>query len=211
MASGAALLLAGVLSGFSTEQPVEDHAAPATSGSAASASTTQTPDSTSSGGEVIEAHNDADTMFAQMMIVHHEGAVEMADLAIEQAGSQQVRSLAEGISAAQGPEIETMTSWLSAWEEPMMATGATGHMDHGGMQMEGMGQEEVMAELRGSSGAEFDTRFLETMIAHHEGAVQMAEDVLADGENPLARELAQQIIKDQEAEISQMKDLLAHP
>lgn len=205
IASGAALLLAGVLSACSTEQPVEEGGSPATGENTTPVTATQTPGSTSE--EINDAHNEADTMFAQMMIVHHKGAIEMAKLAIEQADSAEVRSLAEEILAAQGPEIETMTSWLSAWEEPVMATDEAGHVDHGGMQMEGMGQQEAMAELEGLSGAEFDTRFLELMIAHHQGAVQMAEDVLAEGQNTHA-ELAQQIIEAQEAEISQIQDML---
>lgn len=209
IASGAALLLAGILSGCATEQPAQEDGSPDTLGRTAPAPATQTPSSSTSEGVVNDAHNEADTMFAQMMIVHHQGAVEMADVAIERAESEQVRSLAEQISAAQGPEIDTMTSWLSAWEEPVMATGETGQMDHGGMQMEGSSQEEAMAELAALSGAEFDTRFLELMIAHHQGAVQMAEDELAEGQNTQARELAQQIIEDQEAEISQMQDILA--
>lgn len=157
-------------------------------------------------GEVDETHSDADTMFAQMMIVHHEGAIEMADLAVERAGAQEVRSLAEGISAAQGPEIEQMTAWLEAWGEP--TTPSEDMAGHGGMDMDGMSQEEAMTELEGLSGAEFDRRFLELMIAHHEGAVTMAEDQLADGQNPQARELAQKIIDDQQAEIAEMEQLL---
>ncbi|USQ81139.1 DUF305 domain-containing protein [Ornithinimicrobium faecis] len=205
IASCVALLLAGVLSACTTEQPAEEGGSHTPSDSTTQA--TQTPSSTS-GGEVADAHNEADSMFVQMMIVHHKGAIEMAELAVNQADSTQVRSLAEEILAAQGPEIETMTSWLSAWEVPVMATGETGQMDHGGMQMEGMSQQEVITELAGLSGAAFDTRFLELMIAHHQGAVQMAEDVLADGQNTHAQELARQIIEAQEAEISQMQDML---
>ncbi|MGJ3510172.1 DUF305 domain-containing protein [Enemella sp. A6] len=164
-------------------------------------------ESTASAGQVDQAHNDADTMFAQMMIVHHEGAIEMADLAVEKANSQEVRTLAEGISAAQGPEIEKMTAWLEAWGEDI-TPGGMDHTDHGGMDMEGMSQEEAMAELEGLSGTEFDRRFLELMIAHHRGAVEMSENQLADGENPQALELAQQIIDDQQAEISEMEDML---
>ena len=102
-------------------------------------------------------HNEADTAFAQMMIVHHQGAIEMADLAAQQAQSADVQALAERISAAQGPEIETMSGWLSAWgEDPMPADSDMAGMDHSGMDMEGRSQEEVMAELRGLSGADFD-------------------------------------------------------
>ncbi|WP_098482091.1 DUF305 domain-containing protein [Georgenia soli] len=147
-----------------------------------------------------------------MMIVHHEGAIEMSDLAVEKADSEEVRALAEDISAAQGPEIEQMTSWLEAWGEETMPMdhGGMDHggMDHGGMDMDGMSQEEAMGHLEDQSGPDFDRRFLELMIAHHEGAVTMAEDELADGENPQALELAQKIIDDQQAEIAQMEQML---
>lgn len=162
----------------------------------------------SPGVEVDQAHNDADTEFAQLMIVHHEGAVEMADLAVEKAESQQVRDLAERISAAQGPEIEQMSSWLDAWGEERAPMAGHGGMNHGGMEMDGMSQEEAMSHLQGLSGAEFDHRFLELMIAHHQGAVEMAGTELEDGQNPEALKLAQAIVDDQQAEIAEMEQLL---
>ncbi|WP_193312740.1 DUF305 domain-containing protein [Georgenia subflava] len=164
------------------------------------------PTGSTGDGAVAQAHNDADTMFAQMMIVHHQGAIEMADLAVEKAENEDVRSLAEDISAAQGPEIEQMTSWLQAWGEDIEPMG--GMEGHGGMEMDGMSQGEAMAELEGLSGTDFDRRFLELMTAHHQGAVTMAEEELADGENPQALELAQTIIDDQQAEIAQMEQML---
>jgi len=75
--------------------------------------------------------------------------------------------------------------------------------------MDGRSQEEVMAELRGLSGADFDRQFLTSMIAHHQGAIEMAQTQLADGRDPQAIELAQKIIADQEAEIEEMQGLLA--
>ncbi|XSS41935.1 DUF305 domain-containing protein [Propionibacteriaceae bacterium Y1685] len=207
-AVGAAVALALTLAacGGTTED-----ADPAqTPGAATSETTTSAPETTASEGQIDQAHNDADTMFAQMMIVHHEGAIEMADLAVEKASSQEIRTLAENISAAQGPEIEQMTSWLEAWGEDTMPSGGMDHSGHGGMDMEGMSQEEAMAELDGLSGTEFDRRFLELMIAHHQGAVEMAQTQLDDGENPQALELAQQIIDDQQAEISEMEDMLGN-
>lgn len=175
----------------------------------ASATTQSSPDAaaTDAGSdEIDQAHNDADTMFAQMMIVHHEGAIQMADLAVEKAESEDVRTLAEGISAAQGPEIERMQSWLDAWGENTAPMG--GMEGHGGMEMDGMSQEEAMVEIEGLTGSEFDRRFLELMTAHHQGAVTMAEDELADGENPQALELARAIIEDQQAEIAEMDQML---
>lgn len=156
----------------------------------------------------VSAHNDADTAFAQMMIVHHEGAIEMAGLAVERASDPEVRALAERIEAAQAPEIELMSGWLEAWGEDVTPMDHGG-MDHGGMQMDGMDQGEAMGDLDATAGDAFDARFLELMIAHHQGAVVMAESELEDGENPDALELAQQIIDDQTAEIAEMEGLLA--
>lgn len=152
-------------------------------------------------------HNDADTVFAQMMTVHHEGALEMSELAVEKAESKDVGELAATIEAAQGPEIELMQSWLTAWDEPLAPSGHVG-MDHGGMDMNGMSQEQVMAELQQESGPGFDEQFLTAMIAHHEGAVMMADVELSTGQNADALDLAQRIIDAQESEIEQMQQLV---
>ncbi len=174
----------------------------------ATASTTTEAEPTDGPASAVPAaHNDADVTFAQMMTIHHEGALEMAELAVEQAGSDEVKDLAATIEAAQLPEIELMESWLTAWGEPMEASGHAG-MDHGGMDMDGMSQEQVMAELQQTSGADFDKQFLTAMIAHHEGAVMMAEEELGDGENSEALELAHLIIDSQQTEIQQMQEYL---
>jgi uncharacterized protein (DUF305 family) len=142
--------------------------------------------------------NDADVAFAQGMIPHHEQAVEMADLALESAESDEVTSLAEEIKAAQDPEIETMQGWLDDWDRP----------DSGGERMIGMMSDQEMADLGAASGAEFDQMFLDMMIEHHTGAISMAETEQADGENADAKALAGQIIDAQEAEITEMESLL---
>ncbi|NCT90823.1 DUF305 domain-containing protein [Cellulomonas sp. APG4] len=165
--------------------------------------------STSASGEGATVHNDADTEFAQMMIVHHEGAIEMADLAVAQGSSSEVRELGERISGAQDPEIDLMTSWLEAWGEDLPVDAEMGGMDHGAMEMDGMDQEATMDELVGLTGEEFDRRFLELMVEHHAGAVEMAEEHMTAGENAEAVELSDTIIEDQTAEIAEMEDLLA--
>ena len=147
------------------------------------------------------------TTFSQMMIIHHEGAIEMSQLAIERAESPEVVAIAERIAAAQGPEIEEMTAWLSAWGEDL-SPDDHGGMDMGGMDMNGMSQEEMMTQLDGLTGAEFDQAFLEAMIAHHEGAIGMSEQQLAEGQNPDAVALAEKIIADQQAEITEMQEIL---
>lgn len=189
------LLVAVSLAGCAGADSEPSTAAPATP-----AATTE--------AQVSEQHNDADTTFAQMMIVHHEGAIEMAELATERAENPDVVALAERIAQAQGPEIEEMTTWLNAWGEDVEPMDHGG-MDMNGMDMNGMSQEEMMTHLEGLSGEEFDAAFLEGMIAHHEGAVEMAETELADGENPEELALAEKIIADQEAEITEMEELLS--
>ncbi|MFD2027291.1 DUF305 domain-containing protein [Promicromonospora aerolata] len=166
-------------------------------------------DTASQAGSGSSEHNDADTQFAQMMIVHHQGALEMAELAGEKAQDPAVQELAAGIASAQQPEIDTMTGWLEAWGE--QSDGMAG-MDHSGMDMEGMdmngmSQEDVMAHLETLDGTEFDASFLEHMIAHHEGAVTMSEAEIEDGTNQDATALAQAIIEDQTAEIAEMEQL----
>lgn len=176
----------------------------------ASATTSGTPDAETTSGPAPSAskeHNDADVTFAQMMVIHHEGALEMAELATRQADADDVKDIAATIEAAQGPEIALMESWLTSWGKQLEPNSHAG-MDHGGMDMDGMSQEQVMAELQKMTGADFDHKFLSSMIAHHEGAVLMSEEALADGNNPEALELARRIIDAQQSEIIRMQQLL---
>lgn len=170
------------------------------------------PTGTAAPGETATADpitfNDDDTEFAQMMIIHHEGALEMAAFATSEATTAEVRSLAERIEAAQQPEIDLMAGWLQRWDQDMPDAAEHGAMDHGGMDMGGLSQEEAMEELRGLSGTDLDRRFLELMIEHHRGAVEMSQVQRERGENPEAVELAGRIIDDQEAEIAEMEQLL---
>lgn len=178
-------------------------------GSAADGTATEeVPASSETAAPTEAAHNDADTTFAQMMIVHHEGAIEMAELAMTNASTEEVRALGERIAAAQGPEIDTMSGWLEAWEEDQPDEADMTGMGHAGMEMDGMDQEAVMAELSGLTGPAVDRRFLELMIDHHRGAITMAEEQRTDGVNPDAIQLAGTIIDAQTAEITEMENLL---
>ena len=154
--------------------------------------------------------NDADVMFAQMMIPHHQQAVEMSDLMLAKADADpRVLTLARQIKDAQAPEITQMTGWLEGWGfkvQPM-----DNDMDHSGMSgngMDGMMSDEDMKELEGASGADASRMFLEGMVKHHEGAVEMAQTEISDGENPDAIKLAEAIVTSQQQEITVMKDLL---
>ncbi len=152
---------------------------------------------------------DADAMFAQMMIPHHEQAIEMSDIALDPArdASPEVTALATQIKAAQDPEIAQMRAWLDEWGVPEMMAGEAmaDHGGHGGM--EGMLTDEQLQALRDAKGADFDRLFVDGMIAHHEGAIAMAEDVKANGDDPRVQELADAIITGQQAEIDEMRAL----
>ncbi|OHX01562.1 DUF305 domain-containing protein [Micromonospora sp. WMMB235] len=162
--------------------------------------------------------NDADVMFAQMMIPHHQQAVAMADLAPTRASDSELKNLAAKIKAAQDPEITTMKGWLTAWGKPtdlpsdhsMPGMSATpGHgmpgMDAG---MPGMMSEQQMTDLAAAKGPAFDKMFAEMMIAHHKGAIDMARTEQADGSNPEAKALAAKIASDQAAEVQTLQKIL---
>lgn len=164
------------------------------------------------GGDTSGDFNQADVTFAQQMIPHHEQAIEMAQMAQGRASSDEVLELADTIEAAQGPEIDTLQGWLESWgeEEP---SGDMGGMDHGDMgddsgDMAGMMDEDEMSDLMAASGPDWDRMFLEMMIEHHEGAVEMAQVEVDEGENTDAVALATKIITDQQAEIAEMRRLL---
>ena len=146
--------------------------------------------------------NDADVMFAQMMIPHHEQAIEMSEIALDPASgaSAAIQDLAVRIRDAQDPEIELMKGFLATWGAPVDPEDG---MDHSSM-MDGMLTVEELDELAGLQGSEFDVRWAQAMIAHHKGAVAMAEDVLADGKNAETRKLAEEIIANQQAEIDEL-------
>lgn len=153
-------------------------------------------------------HNDADVAFAQQMIPHHEQAVEMADLVDEADASPEVTALAAQIKAAQDPEITTMEGWLDDWDE--QASDDDDDDDHMGMDMgDGMMSDDDMGMLGRLSGEDFDRSWLTMMVAHHEGAITMAEQEIEDGTFPAATDLARQIIAAQQQEIATMKGLLS--
>jgi uncharacterized protein (DUF305 family) len=175
-----------------------------------------TTDSSGSSGQA-QAGRDADITFAQLMIPHHQQAVEMADLALAQSTDPEITKLAEQIKAAQDPEIAQMKEWLAAWGAPEQMEGATasdGSMDHSGMDMGGMTSAgmmsaEDMQKLMDASGADFDRMWLQMMIAHHQGAVAMANQVLSSTNDAQVKKLAEAVVAGQTQEIATMQQLLA--
>jgi len=158
------------------------------------------------GSRTAPQFNDADVTFAQQMIPHHRQAIEMARLAQQRATSDEVKELAGEIEKAQDPEIQTMTGWLQAWgkDVPEDVSG----MAHGGVDMPGMMSTDEMKALESASGTGFDRMFLQMMIRHHEGAIELARTEQANGKNGDAITLAKQIETAQTAEISVMERLL---
>lgn len=148
-----------------------------------------------------DSNNMADIAFAQMMIPHHEQAVVMSEYALTNTENAEVLALAQEILDAQGPEIEQMNAILARFDAGMGG--------HGGHTMAGMLTEDELASLQAARGAEFDQLFLTGMIAHHVGAIEMAEDVLAAGADPEVRALAETIMAGQQAEIEVMQKMLA--
>ena len=148
--------------------------------------------------------NDADVMFAQMMIPHHQQAIEMSDIALDPntGASAAIIALATQIKGAQDPEISQMKNLLTTWGMPM----EMGSMDHSSM-MDGMLSLEEMNTLGQLKGAEFDKAWAKGMIAHHEGAIEMANDVLANGKNSEILALANAVVSGQSTEIETLKPL----
>ncbi|HET6856829.1 MAG TPA: DUF305 domain-containing protein [Streptomyces sp.] len=145
--------------------------------------------------------NSADFGYTHMMIEHHRQALVMAELAPKQAHSTQVKRLAERIAGSQRPEIGAMQGWL---DNNGGAKRKGGH-EHGAMA--GMASEKQLGQLREAKGEAFDQLFLKLMITHHEGAVSMATDVLAQGNNVLIEEMANDVVAQQTVEISRMRDM----
>ena len=137
-----------------------------------------------------------ETMFASMMIPHHQQAIVMSEIALTNTTNPDVLALANEIKAAQAPEIEQMKKW--------------GEVDtdmHSGHVMSGMLTDEELSALRTAQGKDFDRLFLEGMIKHHEGAILMTE-MIVDSKKPDVASLAQSIITTQKAEIERMKVIL---
>jgi uncharacterized protein (DUF305 family) len=155
------------------------------------------------------SHNQADVTFAQQMIPHHQQAVQMANLVPSHTSNQQVVALAAQIQKEQDPEIQQMTGWLQQW-------GVSGTMPGMGMPgmsstmpMPGLMSSAEMAQLGNVKDAAFDRTWLQMMVQHHQGAIDMAKTELQQGGNAQAKQLAQTIIDGQQAEITTMNGLLS--
>jgi uncharacterized protein (DUF305 family) len=184
------------------------------------------------------AHSQADVTFAQEMIPHHAQAIEMSNVILAKEGiDPRVNDLAKQIKAAQGPEIDQLQSWLSAWGQPTMPMTTSGMMTPGqnmqmpttGMEMpghtmpmqsspapvpgaggmSGMMSPEDMAALQNAQGVDASRLFLTQMITHHQGAITMAQTEIDSGQSPEAVALAHKMADTQQQEITTMQNILS--
>ena len=144
------------------------------------------------------------------MIAHHGQAIELAAMVPERSTNPELIALAAKISAEQEPEIKALRVFLVQWDENPDDDASQGEQgEHGGHgAMAGMVDEATMAKLQSLRGTEFDTLWLQSMISHHQGAIEMAKAEIANGDNVDAKTLATNIVTTQEAEIGQMKQML---
>lgn len=148
-----------------------------------------------------------DLRFIDAMIPHHQGAIEMAQEAKQKSKRPEIQKLADDIIKAQDKEIAQMQQWRTAWY-PKATTKPVAYNAKTGTSMP-MSQDQMKTMMMsmdlGAADTEFDLRFIDAMIPHHEGAVTMAQETLSKSKRPEIKQLAQDIVRSQEAEIAQMQ------
>lgn len=150
--------------------------------------------------------NDADVVFAQGMIPHHEQAIEMADVALDPSigAGVKIKDLATRIKAGQDPEIKQLTGLLKGWNKPVAMDTSGGHDMS---SMAGMMSADDMKNLGRMKAADFDKMWAAMMIEHHKGAIDMAKTVKAGGSNSEILALAEKVITAQDGEIKELTPL----
>ncbi|GAB4143824.1 MAG: DUF305 domain-containing protein [Cyanobacteria bacterium J069] len=148
-----------------------------------------------------------DLRFIDGMVPHHEGAVLMAQEALEKSSRPEIRTLAEAIIGAQEKEIGQLQGWRKAWypnagEQPVMWHDSMNHMMPMTTEMR---DAMMMAGDLGAADEDFDRRFIDAMIPHHEGALVMAQEALEKSDRPEIRQMAADILASQQQEIDQMR------
>ncbi len=161
------------------------------------------PNKDSSDYKMMAAVNgeDYDKLFLSNMIAHHQGAIDMANLASTNAKHQELKDLAKNIITSQTGEISNMTAWQKTWNYP--ASSGTAMMDHSAMGMEDT-NAGMMNALKDKTGDAFDKAFMEQMIMHHQSAIDMAGSGKANAQHQEVKELTAAIITAQTKEIKQM-------
>ena len=151
-----------------------------------------------------------DIQFLQGMIPHHAQAKEMSALAESRTNNEAILAVAARITLSQDDEIAMMQEWLD--DRGLEVTAEDAHHQSGFMRMAGMLTDEEMAELAAARGSDFDRLYLESMIQHHQGALDMVEELLdqrGSVQDPLLYEFTSDVTSDQTSEIERMVTLLA--
>jgi uncharacterized protein (DUF305 family) len=148
-----------------------------------------------------------DLRFIDAMTPHHQGAVEMAQDALSKSQRPEIKRLAHYIITDQNQEIKQMKQWRQAWYPKVSDTALVydTHMGHTMAMSKAQMQDMMMKGNLGPADAQYDLRFLNAMIPHHQGAVVMATDALNKSQRPEIKSLAQRIITNQQREIAQMQ------
>ena len=157
-------------------------------------------------GKTAGMMNGIDEHFIEQMIPHHDGAIAMANLALQKAKRPEIKNLAQDIISAQEKEITEMQNWYKNWFGKDVLKGSFAMMEGGMMSGSGMhmgGQEEVQAL---EDATDFDKAFIESMIPHHQLAIMMAQMLKAGTDRPEMLALAENIIESQSKEILEMKN-----
>jgi uncharacterized protein (DUF305 family) len=142
----------------------------------------------------------ADIMFLQMMIPHHQQAVDISNLAMKTSKDSELLALAKKIAADQAAEIIQMKAWLND-------AGAGMDMGHSMDGMGGMLNDAELSALNAETGTKFDILWLKGMTGHHDGAIHMTT-MIRDASNPDIKAFAEKVIADQTAQIEQMKAMI---
>jgi uncharacterized protein (DUF305 family) len=154
----------------------------------------------------IKINSTIDRHFIEQMIPHHDGAIAMANLALEKAKRPEIKALAEAIIKAQSDENGQMKTWYQDWFGNSVSKVSTGMMG-GGMMSQGgmhMGSGNDIDDLR--NAPDFDKAFIEQMIPHHQMAIMMARMLESGTNRPEMLQLAKNIQTSQSAEIKQMQN-----
>ncbi|WP_304451361.1 DUF305 domain-containing protein [Nocardiopsis sp. YSL2] len=227
LAAGTALVLLGASACTGAEEPVSGNViAPGAPGESASPATAEQIAALAE----EQGHNEADVFYLVNMIEHHRQAIEMTELVAERHERDDIESISDRISAAQGPEITAMESWLEenvfgpareneAHQNFCGLEGDGTHHDEGGDvptcrlevdhdDMPGMATDEELDDLAAAEGDDFDRLFVELMTTHHQGGVTMAEEVLEEGKDHTVLRMANDLIAEQSSEINRMAEIL---
>jgi uncharacterized protein (DUF305 family) len=164
-------------------------------------STTTTPSAQTAEAQP-GVHNADDVAFARNMLAHHGQAIQLSAMVPTNTANQQLIALAQKITGEQEPEMQAFSVWLLQW-------GQNPNADHSMPgTMPGMVDQATIDKLQTLNGPDFDKLWLQSMISHHQGAIEMAQAEIAHGRNPDAIGMAKSIITTQQAEIDQMKQML---